>query len=96
MNTTDAWKALVEPGAGALIVRDQSGFAVQSGTRNGDRVDSANGVALAIPADIPTHGTAAADPQPGRVARGKPRRQATALAVPECGCLSGMNAADAA
>ena len=54
MNTTDAWKALVEPGAGALIVRDQSGFATNLGLKNGDRVDSANGVALAIPADIPT------------------------------------------
>lgn len=53
MNTTDAWKALVEPGAGALIVRDQSGFAGNLGFRNGDRVESANGVALAIPADIP-------------------------------------------
>jgi hypothetical protein len=53
MNTADAWKALVEPGAGALIVRDQSGFATNLGLRNGDRVESANGVALAIPADIP-------------------------------------------
>lgn len=53
MNTTDAWKALVEPGAGALVVRDQSGFASNLGLKNGDRIDSANGVALAIPADIP-------------------------------------------
>ncbi len=53
MNTTDAWKALVEPGAGALIVRDQSGFASNLGLKNGDRIESANGVALAIPADIP-------------------------------------------
>lgn len=53
MNTADAWQALVEPGAGALIVRDQSGFATNLGLRNGDRVESANGVALAIPADIP-------------------------------------------
>jgi Type II secretion system protein C len=53
MNTTDAWKTLVEPGAGALIVRDQSGFASNLGLRNGDRVESANGIALAIPADIP-------------------------------------------
>jgi hypothetical protein len=53
MNTNDAWKALVEPGAGALIVRDQSGFAANLGLRNGDRVESANGVALAIPGDIP-------------------------------------------
>jgi hypothetical protein len=53
MNTTDAWKALVEPGAGALLVRDQSGFATNLGLKNGDRIESANGVALAIPADIP-------------------------------------------
>jgi hypothetical protein len=53
MNTTDAWKALVEPGSGALVVRDQSGFASNLGFKNGDRVESANGVALAIPADIP-------------------------------------------
>jgi Type II secretion system protein C len=53
MNTSDAWKALVEPGAGALIVRDQSGFASNLGLKNGDRIESANGVALAIPADIP-------------------------------------------
>jgi hypothetical protein len=53
MNTTDAWKALLEPGAGALVVRDQSGFAGNLGFRNGDRVESANGVALAIPSDIP-------------------------------------------
>ena len=53
MNSADAWKALVEPGAGALIVRDQSGFATNLGLKNGDRVESANGVALAFPADIP-------------------------------------------
>jgi hypothetical protein len=53
MNTTDAWKALVEPGGGALVVRDQSGFASNLGLRNGDRVVSANGVPLSIPADIP-------------------------------------------
>ncbi len=53
MTTTDAWKALVEPGAGALIVRDQSGFASNLGLKNGDRVESANGIALAVPADIP-------------------------------------------
>jgi hypothetical protein len=54
INTPDAWKALVEPGAGALVVRDQSGFANMLGLKNGDRVESANGIALAIPADIPS------------------------------------------
>ena len=44
---------MVEPGSGALVVRDQSGFAGILGFKNGDRVESANGVALAVPADIP-------------------------------------------
>ena len=53
MQTPDAWKALVEPAAGALVVRDQSGFAGMLGLKNGDRVERANGIALAVPADIP-------------------------------------------
>jgi hypothetical protein len=48
----DGWKTLLEPGAGGLIVRDQGGFAGMLGLRNGDRVESANGIALAIPDDI--------------------------------------------
>jgi hypothetical protein len=48
----DAWKALLQPVAGGLIVRDQSGFAGMMGLRNGDHVDRANGIALAIPDDI--------------------------------------------
>ena len=51
-STPDAWKAFLEPGAGALIVRDQSGFAGMLGLKNGDRIERANGVALAIPSDI--------------------------------------------
>jgi hypothetical protein len=35
-----------------LIVRDQSGFAGMMGLRNGDRVERANGIALALPEDI--------------------------------------------
>jgi hypothetical protein len=50
--TPDAWKALLEAGPGALIVRDQSGFAGMLGLRNGDRIERANGIPLAIPADI--------------------------------------------
>ena len=50
--TADAWKALLEAGPGALIVRDQSGFAGMLGLKNGDRVERANGIPLAIPADI--------------------------------------------
>ena len=48
----DSWKALVQPGPGGLIVRDQSGFAGMMGLRNGDRVERANGIMLALPEDI--------------------------------------------
>jgi general secretion pathway protein C len=48
----DTWKALVAPAAGALAVRDQSGFAGMLGLKNGDRVERANGIALAVPDDI--------------------------------------------
>jgi len=48
----DTWKALLQPGAGGLIIRDQSGFAGMMGLRNGDHVERANGIALAIPDDI--------------------------------------------
>ena len=52
INAPDTWKALVQPGPGGLLVRDQSGFAGMMGLRNGDRVERANGVALALPEDI--------------------------------------------
>ena len=52
INAPDTWKALVQPSPGGLIVRDQSGFAGMMGLRNGDRVERANGVALALPEDI--------------------------------------------
>jgi hypothetical protein len=48
----DTWKALVQPGPGGLVVRDQSGFAGMMGLRNGDHVERANGIALALPEDI--------------------------------------------
>ena len=47
-----AWKVLVAPASGALVVRDQSGFAGMLGLKNGDRVERANGIALAVPDDI--------------------------------------------
>ena len=50
--TPDAWKALLEAAPGALIVRDQSGFAGMLGLKNGDRIERANGIPLAIPGDI--------------------------------------------
>jgi len=52
INAPDTWKALVQPWPGGLIVRDQSGFAGMMGLRNGDRVERANGIALALPEDI--------------------------------------------
>jgi hypothetical protein len=48
----DTWKALLQPSAGGLVVRDQSGFAGMMGLRNGDHVERANGIALSIPDDI--------------------------------------------
>jgi hypothetical protein len=48
----DAWKALLETTPGALVVRDQSGFAGMLGLKNGDRVERANGVPLVLPSDI--------------------------------------------
>jgi hypothetical protein len=52
MDAPEAWKALVAPASGALVVRDQSGFAGMLGLKNGDRVERANGIALALPDDI--------------------------------------------
>ena len=52
MDSPEAWKALVAPAPGALVVRDQSGFAGMLGLKNGDRVERANGIALALPDDI--------------------------------------------
>jgi hypothetical protein len=52
IDAPDAWKILVSPASGALVVRDQSGFAGMLGLKNGDRVERANGIALALPDDI--------------------------------------------
>lgn len=52
INTPDTWKALVQAEAGALVVRDQSGFAGMMSLKSGDRVERANGIALMIPDDI--------------------------------------------
>ncbi len=52
IDAPDAWKTLVAPASGALVVRDQSGFAGMLGLKNGDRVERANGIALALPDDI--------------------------------------------
>lgn len=52
IDAPDTWKLLVGPASGALVVRDQSGFAGMLGLKNGDRVERANGIALAVPDDI--------------------------------------------
>jgi type II secretion system (T2SS) protein C len=48
----DNWKAMVRAEAGALTVHDTGGFAHMLGLKNGDRIERANGIALAIPDDI--------------------------------------------
>jgi hypothetical protein len=52
INTPEAWKGLVQTEGGALVVRDQSGFAGMMSLKSGDRVERANGIALMIPDDI--------------------------------------------
>jgi Type II secretion system protein C len=48
----DSWRALLEPSSGALVVRDESGFAAMLGLRRGDRIEQANGIALTTPDDV--------------------------------------------
>ena len=48
----ESWRALVEPGNGGLVVRDDSGFAGMMGLKRGDRIAQANGIALTVPEDI--------------------------------------------
>lgn len=52
IDAPDTWKALLQPGPGGLVVRDQSGFAGMMGLRNGDHVERANGIALSLPEDV--------------------------------------------
>lgn len=48
----DSWRALLEPAGGALVVRDESGFAAMLGLKRGDSLEQANGIALATPDDV--------------------------------------------
>ena len=48
----DSWRALLEPSSGALVVRDESGFAAMLGLKRGDRIEQANGIALSTPDDV--------------------------------------------
>ena len=52
ISAPDAWKGLLQVSSGILTVRDQSGFAGMLGLHRGDRIERANGIALAIPDDI--------------------------------------------
>lgn len=47
-----ALRAVVEAQDGALVVRDEAGFATMLGLRKGDRVVQANGIALRAPEDV--------------------------------------------
>lgn len=47
-----ALRAVVEAHDGALVVRDETGFATMLGLRKGDRVVQANGIALRAPEDV--------------------------------------------
>jgi hypothetical protein len=48
----ESWTALVIPERGALSVRDESGFVTMLAMKKGDRLEQANGVALAVPDDV--------------------------------------------
>ena len=48
----ESWTALVAPDRGALTVRDESGFVAMLAMKKGDRLEQANGVALAAPEDV--------------------------------------------
>jgi hypothetical protein len=48
----ESWRALVDTGDGALVVRDDSGFAAMLGLKRGDRVEQANGIPLTAADDI--------------------------------------------
>ncbi|MEP7182500.1 MAG: type II secretion system protein N [Betaproteobacteria bacterium] len=48
----ESWRAVLAPAAGALVVRDESGFATLLGLKAGDRLTSAGGIALATIDDM--------------------------------------------
>jgi len=48
----ESWTALVTPDRGALVVRDDSGFIAMLAMKRQDRLEQANGIALAAPEDI--------------------------------------------
>ncbi|HVE49367.1 MAG TPA: hypothetical protein VNG69_07085 [Casimicrobiaceae bacterium] len=52
MAQPDSLRALAQAQDGALVVRDEAGFAAMLGMKKGDRVAQANGIALRSPEDI--------------------------------------------
>jgi len=48
----DAWRSMVEPAGGALVVKETAGFGQLVGLQQGDRVEQANGIALTVPDDV--------------------------------------------
>ena len=48
----ESWTAVVVPERGALMVRDDSGFATMLAMKKGDRLEQANGIALTTPDDV--------------------------------------------
>jgi hypothetical protein len=48
----DTLRTIAEARDGALVVREESGFAAMLGMKKGDRVTQANGIALRAPEDI--------------------------------------------
>lgn len=48
----EVWRSMVEPSAGALVVRETAGFGQMVGLQQGDRIEQANGIALTIPEDV--------------------------------------------
>lgn len=48
----ESWRPIVEPRDGALVVREEAGFAAMIGLARGDRVEQANGIALRSTEDV--------------------------------------------
>lgn len=48
----ETWAAMVAPERGALVVRDDSGFIAMLAMKKQDRLEQANGIALAAPEDV--------------------------------------------
>jgi hypothetical protein len=52
MAQPETLRAIAEAKDGALVVRDEAGFAALLGMKKGDRVTQANGIALRAPEDV--------------------------------------------